>query len=382
MQETKTIIKRKITFKDKENNKATIEIELKDGKFSASGEYAGSCGQCLDSIKPRTEAQKKLIQLWEDWHLNDCNAGTEKQTELLKKMPKEAKKEFYTSECDFLDSYDNNLKPIPSHELKTINNNRERLTKEIKEVEKEIKTIEEETKKQTQNFNNRFIVRELKIKEYFDNIQKMKNGIKFKIIKPRLQKIDELKGMLEDEQFKTMLYDVHPKTEKPYKYGSEWLKRELPQNFEEELNKVLDTITEEERQRKTTAEAKNTLKWDDITDEKIKVLGQYLEMTPQEAEDEIINSYGIVYEAEGLYYYVGDEDEIQTEAEEYLKSDTYIYEEWVKQELKNGNGSTIKNLDDWASWVIEVDGYGHILNSWDGSEDYDNESELYIIRQG
>ena len=42
--------------------------------------------------------------------------------------------------------------------------------------------------------------------------------------------------------YKTMLYDKHPKTGKPYQYGTAWLKRVLPDNFENDLNILLDEL--------------------------------------------------------------------------------------------------------------------------------------------
>lgn len=49
-----------------------LEITGRNGypEFTASATYSGGGGQCLDSIVPRTEGQKKLIETWEKWHLN------------------------------------------------------------------------------------------------------------------------------------------------------------------------------------------------------------------------------------------------------------------------------------------------------------------------
>jgi len=38
-----------------------------------------------------------------------------------------------------------------------------------------------------------------------------------------------------------------------------------------------------------------------------------------------------------------------------------------KEAVKAGN--TTLGLDDWIQEVIDIDGLGHTLNSWDGSED-------------
>jgi len=72
-------MKRIVKFKDKKGNLAVVEVNLEQQEkglvFSASGEYKGSMGQCLDSIEPKNEPQNALIDLWKKYHLNDMNAG-------------------------------------------------------------------------------------------------------------------------------------------------------------------------------------------------------------------------------------------------------------------------------------------------------------------
>lgn len=72
-----TIFEDEVSFIDADNHRAKIRVELRgqEGQttFSASGDYLGGGGQCLEKIKPRTEAQKKLIQLWEKHHLEEVN---------------------------------------------------------------------------------------------------------------------------------------------------------------------------------------------------------------------------------------------------------------------------------------------------------------------
>jgi hypothetical protein len=68
-------MKRTLTFKDAENNKVVFEAEITTingyPEFTASGEYCGSAGQVFDQVKPATEEQKQLIDLWHKWHLNN-----------------------------------------------------------------------------------------------------------------------------------------------------------------------------------------------------------------------------------------------------------------------------------------------------------------------
>jgi len=50
-----------------------------------SGEYNNGMGQCLDSIRPADNNQKRLIEIWKAYHLNGMNAGTPKQAKNYKK---------------------------------------------------------------------------------------------------------------------------------------------------------------------------------------------------------------------------------------------------------------------------------------------------------
>jgi len=35
---------------------------------------------------------------------------------------------------------------------------------------------------------------------------------------------------------------------------------------------------------------------------------------------------------------------------------------------------------EWIEYVIEQDGYGHTLNGYDGTQDYDDDHKVYIMR--
>lgn len=70
-----------------------LKVEYKEGRLSisgaegprANGDCWGSCGQCVDALAPSRlrelapgwdrETVKRLRQTWEDWHLNDMRAG-------------------------------------------------------------------------------------------------------------------------------------------------------------------------------------------------------------------------------------------------------------------------------------------------------------------
>jgi len=271
-------MKRKITFKDKDKNIFNIDVEIKEGRFSMSGDCGSSSGQCLDSINPKNEDQKKLVELWHKWHLNDMKSGTPKQEKAVNEWMKKNNitNYDYTKSCEY---------------LKSIN-----------------------------------------------------------------------------------LYEVIHES-KPYKYGHGWLKRKLPSNIEEETNAVCDSIEKIEQEEKgdyvLVSEAYNMtqlqLKQDhlenieDYSDE-IIALAIHLELTTDELED-IDEEDDNRFIHGGINYYVGTEEEMEKIAVSYLTDDDYLWKSAVEA------GSTTEGLEEWAEEVINVDGIGHILNGWDGTED-------------
>lgn len=69
-----------------------------------------------------------------------------------------------------------------------------------------------------------------------------------------------------------------------------------------------------------------------------------------------------IEENEGEYL-VLTEDEANYRSEEYLTDDTYLLTSSVEA------GRTTESLDDWAKSVIEIDGRGSVLSSYDGCEE-------------
>ena len=79
----------------RKSNAVDIEMELKDGRFSASGNIWNSRhtdivsgGQNIDEIAEHFKGNKdvqEIHSLWKQYHLNDMHAGTQKQEEALMK---------------------------------------------------------------------------------------------------------------------------------------------------------------------------------------------------------------------------------------------------------------------------------------------------------
>lgn len=72
-----------------------------------------SCGQILDDVKKEIDSYKRLkidrsvllriIEIWEEWHLNDLRAGTTKQQAVVKEWESEGNKYNFTKASELLD---------------------------------------------------------------------------------------------------------------------------------------------------------------------------------------------------------------------------------------------------------------------------------------
>ena len=97
-------------------NAVTIDVELKEtekGKvFTMSAGVWNSkrtdyicCGQMCDELPllyPNNKLVKRLVQIWEKYHLNNLNAGTERQEKAIYNAGKE--KAGYTEQGEYLKS--------------------------------------------------------------------------------------------------------------------------------------------------------------------------------------------------------------------------------------------------------------------------------------
>ena len=95
-------------------NSVEVEVELSDdGVFTASANIWNSkhtdCvmgGQCLDVVAKyiKSDKFKKIYRLWEQYHLNDMHAGTEKQEAALLEAGLTGFAADYRECCDYLES--------------------------------------------------------------------------------------------------------------------------------------------------------------------------------------------------------------------------------------------------------------------------------------
>ena len=77
-------------------------------------------------------------------------------------------------------------------------------------------------------------------------------------------------------------------------------------------------------------------------------------------------------------YRVLTDDEADEAVNDYLVEDTDLYKCYVENEINTGCASWIKNIEDWAEWVVSMDGRGSTLNHYDGMEE--EQGEFFIYR--
>ena len=91
--------KRSVRFTDADKQRVFITIECRknnphEKQWSFSGDCGSSFGQVKDTIKPATEAQGKLLELWDTYHLNGMSAGTPEQEKALKEHFKDTRYDY------------------------------------------------------------------------------------------------------------------------------------------------------------------------------------------------------------------------------------------------------------------------------------------------
>ena len=249
--------KKRIRFKDMRNELVTVEIAIVAGRLSMSGDYDGGGGQCQDSIHPATIAQGRLIQIWNKHHLNDMNAGTPKQTKALKDFDGD-----YTAQCEYLAQIGADSKPLTALEVKTNTHLLVAIDDKIKEVEEKRKEIEELAEICKGNHANCWVkvpeaiqrVRSFKKMNYKDGRYFMDHMFSGRRLNREVELLikanDKEKARIEKEEkapllLKSLCYDKHPETGEVYKYGTSWLKVELPSDITSQLDTILADIESE-----------------------------------------------------------------------------------------------------------------------------------------
>ena len=91
----KTLHLGKVAYSSKSQvNEVTIEITLTNSRLSICGyiwnrqktdiEAGGQCYDCIRALFPHNKKVQRIIEIWQEWHLNDMHAGTPEQEAYLK----------------------------------------------------------------------------------------------------------------------------------------------------------------------------------------------------------------------------------------------------------------------------------------------------------
>lgn len=261
--------KRHLVFKDAQDQICRLNLAIttkkKNPVFTIRGDIDNNgSGQVLGDIVPKNKYQKWLIDVWEKYHLNDLNAGTKKQMEALAKKPekfeelaKTLKFDHYEASCFYLNNITANREPITAIEREALTRKIDALKDQIKKLQELSETFFDEIKTAgsvnnwflnnfapfTEHFKLQSIPGTTKIGKFYDNLsQIISDRKKYRLLTERLASTYE--KQLKELKLTTLLYDVHPKTGEPYKYGSGWLYFPLPENFDRVVNKLCDKIAE------------------------------------------------------------------------------------------------------------------------------------------
>lgn len=254
-------MKKEFYLTDADNERFEIKLSIENGEFSMSSQN----GQ--GKFKPKTEAQKRLLNLWDKYHLNDMNAGTIKQTKLLndKFVYDRTKDCRYTQEVEFLDCHTIDGKPLTVIEQKDILNQRRLQVVEasrIKDLNKSIEDLEFEVRQSRKDWVTKKVGKPLAdhiinklghlsgirrpdgkeeyIAVYVDQSRSRVLNLCMRIKELKIDFVQDDKPFLA-----TALYDLHPETGSLYKYGTAWLKFALPDDIEDTVKEIIELIESE-----------------------------------------------------------------------------------------------------------------------------------------
>lgn len=381
--DNKTFYSRTVQFRDEDKNSFKIEIRLSrentGGKgihyetlqpvpevirFSASGDWGGGCGQCQDHIKPRTVGQKRLLRMWNEYHMNDLRSGTKAQSDYINS---EQYKEDYNAFVEFYKWSDDKSRREPDAMLVTL------------------------WMQQRYGANGDYALPRSVIYNNMDGY-----AVKY------------ILG-LENDKFHNNpphgLHDYYTRcfflairgllTDRGYTYGKKWLVNPLPDDIEKQIDDLCDLIEEEEAELTEQLEAVFDMgakdfkpaeehlskvmelrDCDETEARRFIALGMFIGCTVGDLNDTFEEIDENRYSANGTEYYVGTDEELEAVAQGML--DDGIYDDLWKAAVQ-GDQTTL-GLDDWLKQVIDIDGWCPIINTWDGRyEEYNVAGEFVCV---
>jgi hypothetical protein len=369
------IQKRSVSFRDKNKDSWVVTVEFgkaagkEDGiDVSFYGNGGNSCGQCVDNIEPRTEAQQSLVDYWNRYHLNGMTAGTDVQ-------------EAYLS-----GAYEKDFKWLCDTVQEAQKNNDDATQMEVVVTQGFLQHF----------FDGPYYI--VKVGAFVNEIHKISESSTFYDMLHRTIKTLDI----QDYYTKCLFLAANDLLiDHGYQYGTGWLRKQIPLSVIDEINIVFDTIEAEEEAyteslnplfdmgaedfhptQETIDHIVDLTGYDETEAKRFLVLGMFLGYTFGDLHDtfKLDDTEQCVCSANGIQYYVGTEDELNEIARQQLHD---CYRDcWVDACTQDGCNDSFY---DWCEDVLNIDGFASILNHWDGSS---NETRLtnlgetfYVCRQ-
>lgn len=349
-----------------QRNKKTLEeyTELYDVSVCASS--GGSCGQCYDSIVPRTTTQNELISFWKTYHQGGWCSGTDRQTEYL---DSEQYKRDFNDFVEIFSGYDSSYR-----------NRWDNICDNV--IWKHYDCLEQ-------------------MPAVISIIKKCMNGNPIIYILGS-DRFHLSKHGMEDYYVKCFFLAIRGiYNDSGYKYGSGFLSTPIPDDIKQRIDVLCDSILQEEKA--LTQELNTDIETDTVidmgaqdfkatpelidticemrdcdTDEAMHfiALGMTLGYTFGDLNDTFtsVDSTKQLYAANGIEYYIGTQDELTDIADDMLHDGDYteIWKETVWA------GKTEYGLEDWLQFILRNDGFESILNSWDGKYNEHKVGDTFI----
>lgn len=347
----------------KRRNFETLEEFTENFEVSVCGTGCNSCGQCYDSIAPRTIKQQELLNFWKKYHLCGMKGGTKAQEEYLKSD-------------QYQEDYNNFVKLFSGYDYE--------LRQKFDETSFRILC-------KYYHVNIEFIpILRNVLEKYMQG-----NPIKYilglgKYCSPHNSR--DLYVMYIFLAMKGLYID------KGYKYGTDWLYSKIPDNICQMIDELCEALQEEENEltkelstpddfdmsgnfnasSKMVEMVMDIRECDEDEAKRFLALGMHLGCTFGDLDDtfEELDCEEQLYRANGTEYYIGTDEELSKVAHDRVYDDDeyeYLWREAVAAQ------KTTDSLNDWLEQVLQ-DGWCGILNSWDGRyESYNIDGEWICV---
>lgn len=367
----KVIYSRSVRFRDAEQIAWTVDFELREIDYertnrvtlqqytetqeaSFSGHGNNSGGQISDHISPRTDGQKKLLDLWKRYHLCGMSGGTDKQEEYLHSTQYKAD---YDKFVEVFSGYTKDLRM-------NFDNTTWKILKNVFQYDVVVEPwVRKIVSEQMDGNPILYILGTGERNNYWRKPDHTDYCVKCLFL--------AMRGLYND---------------RGYCYGKGWLYEPLPSDMKQVVSDLFDELEDEE-----SALTESLTPVFNMGDEQFKAtpkiihqvmelrdcgetearrflaLGMFLGYTfgDLNVTFEEVDETDNLYRADGQEYYIGTADELQAVAEHRMEDGDYdeCWREAVRAE------QTELGLRDWCKQVIDIDGWCSVLNSWDGCYD-------------